>query len=151
SVAADRARDRGPAGAVSPAGCRRVEHLSAGRRQPHLLNADEGGRGDAVGAHARPRHAGPDHARGRQRRPRIPGDGQHAAGGAAGAARRARGNAGALGVKSLVRTQSRRSEVNAKTRSDSGFALIVAILALMLLTFLGLTLAMTTSTELQIA
>jgi PilX N-terminal len=36
-------------------------------------------------------------------------------------------------------------------RGEAGFALIVAILALMLLTFLGLTLAMTTSTELQIA
>lgn len=34
---------------------------------------------------------------------------------------------------------------------ESGFALVVAILALMLLTFLGLTLAATTSTELQIA
>jgi PilX N-terminal len=34
---------------------------------------------------------------------------------------------------------------------ESGFALILAILALMLLTFLGLTLAATTSTELQIA
>ena len=37
------------------------------------------------------------------------------------------------------------------TRGEAGFALIVAILALMLLTFLGLTLALTTSTELQIA
>src|SRR5688572_7990394 len=36
-------------------------------------------------------------------------------------------------------------------RTESGFALILAILALMLLTFLGLTLATTTSTELQIA
>lgn len=36
-------------------------------------------------------------------------------------------------------------------RHESGFALILAILALMLLTFLGLTLATTTSTELQIA
>lgn len=36
-------------------------------------------------------------------------------------------------------------------RRESGFALILAILALMLLTFLGLTLATTTSTELQIA
>lgn len=36
-------------------------------------------------------------------------------------------------------------------RGESGFALILAILALMLLTFLGLTLAATTSTELQIA
>jgi hypothetical protein len=36
-------------------------------------------------------------------------------------------------------------------RSQGGFALILAILSLMLLTFLGLTLAVTTSTELQIA
>jgi Tfp pilus assembly protein PilX len=34
--------------------------------------------------------------------------------------------------------------------SQGGFALVLALLALMLLTFLGLTLAMTTSTELQI-
>ena len=34
---------------------------------------------------------------------------------------------------------------------QAGFALILAILSLMLLTFLGLTLAATTSTELQIA
>ncbi len=37
------------------------------------------------------------------------------------------------------------------TRRESGFALILALLALLLLTFLGLTLAVTTSTELQIA
>jgi hypothetical protein len=36
-------------------------------------------------------------------------------------------------------------------RQERGFALILAILSLMLLTFLGLTLATTTSTELQIA
>jgi len=36
-------------------------------------------------------------------------------------------------------------------RHESGYALILAILALLLLTFLGLTLATTTSTELQIA
>ncbi|HUL80332.1 MAG TPA: PilX N-terminal domain-containing pilus assembly protein [Vicinamibacteria bacterium] len=36
-------------------------------------------------------------------------------------------------------------------RGQSGFALILALLALMLLTFLGLTLAATSSTELQIA
>lgn len=36
-------------------------------------------------------------------------------------------------------------------KRDSGFALVLAILSLMLLTFLGLTLATTTSTELQIA
>ena len=36
-------------------------------------------------------------------------------------------------------------------RRQAGFALILAILSLMLLTFLGLTLAATTSTELQIA
>ena len=38
-----------------------------------------------------------------------------------------------------------------KTRRQGGFALILAVLALMLLTFLGLTLTATTSTELQIA
>lgn len=38
-----------------------------------------------------------------------------------------------------------------KVASEHGFALVLAILALMLLTFLGLTLATTTSTELQIA
>ena len=36
-------------------------------------------------------------------------------------------------------------------RGERGFALVLAILSLMLLTFLGLTLATTTSTELQIA
>jgi hypothetical protein len=36
-------------------------------------------------------------------------------------------------------------------KGESGFALLLAILSLMLLTFLGLTLAATTSTELQIA
>ena len=36
-------------------------------------------------------------------------------------------------------------------RSEAGIALVLALLALMLLTFLGLTLATTTSTELQIA
>jgi Tfp pilus assembly protein PilX len=38
-----------------------------------------------------------------------------------------------------------------RAAGDSGFALILAILALLLLTFLGLTMAVTTSTELQIA
>ena len=38
-----------------------------------------------------------------------------------------------------------------KNRPEAGFALVLAILALLLLTFLGLTLAATTSTELQIA
>ena len=38
-----------------------------------------------------------------------------------------------------------------RARKQAGFALILAILSLMLLTFLGLTLAATTSTELQIA
>jgi len=41
--------------------------------------------------------------------------------------------------------------VQRRLRSQSGFALIVALLTLLLLTFLGLTLATTTSTELQIA
>jgi len=39
----------------------------------------------------------------------------------------------------------------AKAGGESGFALVLAILSLMLLTFLGLTMATTTSTELQIA
>ncbi|MGE0456186.1 MAG: PilX N-terminal domain-containing pilus assembly protein [Vicinamibacteria bacterium] len=39
----------------------------------------------------------------------------------------------------------------ARSTNEAGFALILAILALMLLTFLGLTLSTTTSTELQIA
>ena len=38
-----------------------------------------------------------------------------------------------------------------RTGTQSGFALVLALLALLLLTFLGLTLAVTTSTELQIA
>jgi hypothetical protein len=38
-----------------------------------------------------------------------------------------------------------------RRREERGFALVLAILSLMLLTFLGLTLATTTSTELQIA
>lgn len=37
------------------------------------------------------------------------------------------------------------------TRNEAGFALVLALLSLLLLTFLGLTLATTTSTELQIA
>lgn len=40
---------------------------------------------------------------------------------------------------------------DARSVGEAGFALILAILALLLLTFLGLTLATTTSTELQIA
>src|SRR5688500_3247619 len=42
-------------------------------------------------------------------------------------------------------------ESNHARRDEAGFALILAILALMLMTFLGLTLATSTSTELQIA
>jgi hypothetical protein len=45
----------------------------------------------------------------------------------------------------------RNDDRNRGRRAEAGFALILAILALMLLTFLGLTLAVTTSTELQIA
>src|SRR5512139_2889276 len=41
--------------------------------------------------------------------------------------------------------------VDGRRAGEQGFALILAILSLMLLTFLGLTLAATTSTELQIA
>jgi len=40
---------------------------------------------------------------------------------------------------------------NTQSGREGGFALIVALLALMLLTFLGLTLSATTSTELQIS
>jgi len=46
---------------------------------------------------------------------------------------------------------SGRSKAQDAQRSEAGFALILALLSLMLLTFLGLTLAATTSTELQIA
>jgi hypothetical protein len=44
-----------------------------------------------------------------------------------------------------------RDGVSVRRRGERGFALVLAILSLMLLTFLGLTLATTTSTELQIA
>jgi hypothetical protein len=44
-----------------------------------------------------------------------------------------------------------RDDRGPRARKQAGFALILAILSLMLLTFLGLTLAATTSTELQIA
>ncbi|MET0553902.1 MAG: PilX N-terminal domain-containing pilus assembly protein [Vicinamibacteria bacterium] len=48
---------------------------------------------------------------------------------------------------SVMESNDRRSAAGA----EAGFALILALLALLLLTFLGLTLAVTTSTELQIA
>jgi type IV pilus assembly PilX-like protein len=48
---------------------------------------------------------------------------------------------------SVMESNDRRSAAG----GDAGFALILALLALLLLTFLGLTLAVTTSTELQIA
>jgi hypothetical protein len=48
-------------------------------------------------------------------------------------------------------TMNERPTATRGRRSQAGFALILAILALMLLTFLGLTLALSTSTELQIA
>jgi Tfp pilus assembly protein PilX len=47
--------------------------------------------------------------------------------------------------------EARRAMREEKNRPEAGFALVLAILALLLLTFLGLTLAATTSTELQIA
>jgi len=50
-----------------------------------------------------------------------------------------------LVMSEMEATRSRRA------RSEDGFALVLAILALMLLTFLGLTMAATSSTELQIA
>jgi hypothetical protein len=45
----------------------------------------------------------------------------------------------------------RETRESTRGKGESGFALLLAILSLMLLTFLGLTLAATTSTELQIA
>ena len=48
---------------------------------------------------------------------------------------------------SVMESNDRRSAAG----GEAGFALILALLALLLLTFLGLTLAVTTSTELQIA
>jgi hypothetical protein len=50
----------------------------------------------------------------------------------------------------IVTTPSSMSP-ESRRRDESGFALILAILALLLLTFLGLTIATSTSTELQIA
>jgi hypothetical protein len=52
--------------------------------------------------------------------------------------------------KDLIMYDDRRSRAR-KGNREAGFALILAILSLMLLTFLGLSLAVTTSTELQIA
>ncbi len=46
---------------------------------------------------------------------------------------------------------SPRASVRPRERRSEGFALILALLAMMLLTFLGLTLAVTSTTELQIA
>jgi hypothetical protein len=62
----------------------------------------------------------------------------------------------ALNVASPKANEGEEREMNARptqarSTSEAGFALILAILALMLLTFLGLTLSTTTSTELQIA
>jgi len=50
-----------------------------------------------------------------------------------------------------VMAQMKTAKTADTARGESGFALVLAILSLMLLTFLGLTLATTTSTELQIA
>jgi hypothetical protein len=55
-------------------------------------------------------------------------------------------------VRGEEHSDMRMTRERRRTRSgESGFALLLAILSLMLLTFLGLTLAATTSTELQIA
>jgi hypothetical protein len=55
-------------------------------------------------------------------------------------------------VKTMAdRLQNAEERASAPGRGAEGFALILAIMALMILTFLGLTLATTTSTELQIA
>lgn len=55
------------------------------------------------------------------------------------------------GLSEEKNPMSGRSKARDTQRSEAGFALILALLSLMLLTFLGLTLAATTSTELQIA
>jgi Tfp pilus assembly protein PilX len=54
-------------------------------------------------------------------------------------------------VKAMCEETSRVPRPPAHEQRESGFALVLAIMALLLLTFLGLTLATTTSTELQIA
>jgi hypothetical protein len=51
----------------------------------------------------------------------------------------------------LEEDEAMTSCIRRRTGTEGGFALLLALLALMLLTFLGLTLATTTSTELQIA
>jgi hypothetical protein len=51
----------------------------------------------------------------------------------------------------MTNRSCRSADKTGHRRREAGFALILALLALMLLTFLGLTLAATTSTELQIA
>src|SRR5262245_34335237 len=48
-------------------------------------------------------------------------------------------------------TMRKNDREQASRAGEQGFALVLALLALLLLTFLGLTLAVTTSTELQIA
>jgi type II secretory pathway pseudopilin PulG len=53
-------------------------------------------------------------------------------------------------VLSQTRTDTRRP-VDANRAGEAGIALVIALLALLLLTFLGLTMAATTTTELQIA
>jgi Tfp pilus assembly protein PilX len=51
----------------------------------------------------------------------------------------------------MERERDAMGKIRTAVAGESGFALIVALLALLLLTFLGLTLATTTSTEMQIA
>jgi hypothetical protein len=56
-----------------------------------------------------------------------------------------------LSKENRMVTKTRPTRLEDQRDSESGFALILAILALLLLTFLGLTIATSTSTELQIA
>jgi hypothetical protein len=56
-----------------------------------------------------------------------------------------------LSKENRMLTTTRPTRLEDQRDSESGFALILAILALLLLTFLGLTIATSTSTELQIA
>jgi hypothetical protein len=56
-----------------------------------------------------------------------------------------------IGLEKELYVMHAREDRGPRANAQAGFALILAILSLMLLTFLGLTLAATTSTELQIA
>ena len=126
------------------------------RRGGRLRDADHPGPGDALGPlDAAGEPAGPENGLGSV----GPAGTDHVHGFAAGGALRADPAAGdaamALGIRSGETL--REGQMDMRTMGsdvkgrEAGFALVVALLTLLLLTFLGLTLATTTSTELQIA